>query len=535
MRKLHPTVASLPLLAIAACSLCGKQPPARLDLSELARRLPGQAKITLLIPKLGSFGEKLKRLEQLKAASLAAQLQGFDSSSEYVTAITNQIGMDFRSSSEIARTGIDPDQGFGVAVVPNGSVAIVVAVKDPAKLREAVANYARDHWGTVVATSSQKGGVSWTRLSSKPGITPQISYSIRDGVASIVLDVQASAPAPLEPAGARDRLSEDPFWSATVKELPDGDLYLRLPSGWQLGRWLSVPNSTVAVDLTPKAVKFRGRISSTSETSLALEKQPAEVLSGALPDDAFLLARFVGKPLRLGSVLKAIWGSSLEDAFRDSGVDLRSDVLGNLKPGVIASLSLAPTAILSSAPVLDVRRTNPFRFVHLVAIGSVKNVEQAKIALGRIGALAPKLGATVLEKQVAGRKVFVTSYAQGEGADFALIDDKLLVAAPMKRLEEALNRLSEPSDLRKAFAARSDLGSHLERGTLDAVVDVPRFCESIKNLPGSAWGVGGFAVKAAMLRWLTALDDLRALTLSLDAGRTFGVIDVELDVLLAEP
>jgi len=31
------------------------------------------------------------------------------------------------------------------------------------------------------------------------------------------------------------------------------------------------------------------------------------------------------------------------------------------------------------------------------------------------------------------------------------------------------------------------------------------------------------------------LDDLRALTLSLDAGRTFGVIDVELDVLLAEP
>ncbi len=481
MRKLHPTVASLPLLAIAACSLCGKQPPARLDLSELARRLPGQAKITLLIPKLGSFGEKLKRLEQLKAASLAAQLQGFDSSSEYVTAITNQIGMDFRSSSEIARTGIDPDQGFGVAVVPNGSVAIVVAVKDPAKLREAVANYARDHWGTVVATSSQKGGVSWTRLSSKPGITPQI------------------------------------------------------PSGWQLGRWLSVPNSTVAVDLTPKAVKFRGRISSTSETSLALEKQPAEVLSGALPDDAFLLARFVGKPLRLGSVLKAIWGSSLEDAFRDSGVDLRSDVLGNLKPGVIASLSLAPTAILSSAPVLDVRRTNPFRFVHLVAIGSVKNVEQAKIALGRIGALAPKLGATVLEKQVAGRKVFVTSYAQGEGADFALIDDKLLVAAPMKRLEEALNRLSEPSDLRKAFAARSDLGSHLERGALDAVVDVPRFCESIKNLPGSAWGVGGFAVKAAMLRWLTALDDLRALTLSLDAGRTFGVIDVELDVLLAEP
>jgi hypothetical protein len=289
------------------------------------------------------------------------------------------------------------------------------------------------------------------------------------------------------------------------------------------------------VDLTPKAVKFRGRIGSTSETSLAFEKQPADVLSGALPDDAFLLARFAGKPQRLGPVLNAIWGSSFEQAFRDSGFDLRSDLLANLKPGVTASLSLAPTAILSSPPVLDVRRTNPFRFVHLVAIGSVKNVEQAKIALGRIGALAPKVGATVTEKPVAGRKVFVTAYAQGEGVDFALIDDKLVVAAPIKRLEEAINRLSVPSDLRKAFAARSDLGSHLERGALDAVVDVPRLCESIKNLPGPAWGIGGFAVKAAMLRWLTALDDLRALTLSLDAGRTLGVIDVELDVLLAEP
>src|SRR5260370_37633831 len=127
--------------------------------------------------------------------------------------------------------------------------------------------------GTAGATAGKRGGWWGHRLSSKPGITPQISYSIRDGVASIVLDVQASAPAPLEPAGARDRLSEDPFWSATVKELPDGDLYLRLPSGWQLGRWLSVPNSTVAVDLTAKPVKFRGRIASTRETSWDLGEQ----------------------------------------------------------------------------------------------------------------------------------------------------------------------------------------------------------------------------------------------------------------------
>jgi hypothetical protein len=372
-------------------------------------------------------------------------------------------------------------------------------------------------------------------LSNKEGMAGQISYSIRDGVASILLDPQTQAPTTLEPAGAGGRLSEDPHWSAAVRELPDSDLYLYLPNGWRIGRWLSVPHSTVAVDLTVRAVKLRGRIVSSSEASLALEKQRAEAPGGALPDDAFLIGRFVGNSQHLASVLKGIWGSAFEDALRDSGLDLQSDVLNNLNPGIAASLSLAPTVILSSAPALDVRRINPFRYVHLVAIGSVKNVEQAKTAVAHIPAVAPKLGARVVEREVAGRKVFLTSYSQGEGADFALIDDKVLVAAPLKRLEEMLNRLGNPSDSRETLAARPDLAPYLERGALDVVVDIPRLCQSIKNLPGSAWGVGGFAVKAAMLRWLTALDDLRAFTLSLDAGRAPGVINAELDLLLAEP
>lgn len=489
----------------------------------------------MLIPKLGELGEKLKRLEQLKATSLAAQLHGFDRSSEYGTAIASQIGLDIRSPSEIARSGIDPNQGLGAALADNGNLSIVLAVKDPPAFRAAVADYARNHWGVLSESTSQKGGVSWTRLSNKAGMTGQISYSIRDGVASILLDAHTQAPTPVESVRAGGRLSEDPLWSAAVRELSDSDFYLHLPNGWRLGRWLSVPHSTVAIDFTVQAVKFRGRIASSSDASLALEKQRAEAPGEVLPDDAFLIGRFVGKPQHLASVLKGIWGSAFEDALRASGLDLQSDVLNNLNPGIAASLSLAPTAILSSAPVLDVRRTNPFRFVHLVAIGSVKNVEQAKTALAHVPAVAPKLGVRVVEREVARRKVFLTSYTQGEGADFALIDDKVVVAAPMKRLEEALNRLGERSDPRKTLAARPDLVPYLERGALDVVVDVPRLCQSIKNLPGSAWGVGGFAVKAAMLRWLTALDDLRAFTLSLDAGRAPGAIDVELDLLLAAP
>jgi hypothetical protein len=31
-------------------------------------------------------------------------------------------------------------------------------------------------------------------------------------------------------------------------------------------------------------------------------------------------------------------------------------------------------------------------------------------------------------------------------------------------------------------------------------------------MPSSAWGVGGFAIKAGTVRWLDALDDIRAIT-----------------------
>ena len=52
--------------------------------------------------------------------------------------------------------------------------------------------------------------------------------------------------------------------------------------------------------------------------------------------------------------------------------------------------------------------------------------------------------------------------------------------------------------------------------------------KAIRNLPTSAWGIGGFAIKATTLRWLDAMDDLRAVTAV--AYAKDGAVQLEVDL-----
>jgi len=518
-------------VALTACSICGRARTSRLDLAELGRRLPRTAKAQLAIPSLRRLAEKLTRLEALKAASFAAQLQGFNDASEYAAALATQIGVDLRSPSEMAKIGIDPDQGAGAALLSDGSVLVVLAAQDAAKLRDAVASFARNHWGAVTEGSASAGGQSWQTFARAGASRNQISLAVDRGIASIILDAQVPELAFFGPSPKTSRwLAEDVSWVDAMKGLADADAYLRISGDWQIGSLL-LSTATLALDFNRQLVRLRGIAPLAQENTRALEKQQADALAGWLPDDAILMARFAGQPQDLELLLGPVWTAKLEDAFATAGIDFRVEVLGNLRPGAFASLSLAPTAVLSSVPVLDLRRTNPFRFVHLVAIGTVKNSAQANEVLRRIPGAAPKFGVQFSEKELAARKVFVTSYAQGEGLDFGLIDDKVVVASPLKRLEDTLHQLSLAVP-RQPSPFRSELAPYLQRGALDAVLDVNRLSESVRSLPGTAWGVGGFAIKAAMLRWLAALDDVRALTFTAAVSRTPQALELELDLLL---
>ena len=52
---------------------------------------------------------------------------------------------------------------------------------------------------------------------------------------------------------------------------------------------------------------------------------------------------------------------------------------------------------------------------------------------------------------------------------------------------------------------------------ISVVIDLNKLAGSVRALPESAWGLGGFAIKATTVRWLDATDDLKRVTISVGA------------------
>src|SRR5262249_19894526 len=108
-------------------------------------------------------------------------------------------------------------------------------------------------------------------------------------------------------------------------------------------------------------------------------------LFGLAAPDAFLLARSLGSPSGLAPIWPLLAGRWVEEAVKQSGFDLDAQIFQNLKPGSVLSVSLAPTVNLATGvPELDVRRTNPFGYVHLVVAGEVKDAQKAAVTLEAI-------------------------------------------------------------------------------------------------------------------------------------------------------
>jgi hypothetical protein len=205
-------------------------------------------------------------------------------------------------------------------------------------------------------------------------------------------------------------------------------------------------------------------------------------------------------------------------AIRESGFDFKGEVLSNLKPGLIASISLAPGAKLGSGmPELDVRRTNPFGFLHLVAIGEVRDETKAGESLEKIPAVARRFDAQVKRGDLHGRPVYWSTYSQGEGAHFGLFSNKVFMAAPRSRLEGVVDALEGKSKVGAGAPSNREMIGALSEGALSAVLDFTQLANAVRALPSEAWGLGGFAIKASVVRWLDAMKDLRAITFEASA------------------
>jgi hypothetical protein len=525
------------LVVLAGCSRCGKEvgptgpagkPPS------VERFLPREAQAAIVVQDLGALGEKLARFQNLKIASFLAQLQNAQSADAVVSSVMRQIGVDLRSRQAIEKAGIDPGKGAGAAVLAAGQAFTVLGVKDAKALEETFANLAKNRLGAPERKEEKAGGGTLVTFSRKDAPTPQLGLLfigdfvlVAPGTTVAQLPTFASQP-------AEKSLVDEPVLAASLARLPkERDFHVYLPGGTSLVRPGTVQGVTVTGVIEERAVTLRADAPwpDTQESLAPLVPKEGPELPGYLPADSFLVARYRGEPSTLGGVWPYIVGPYVARAVQQSQFDIKGEVLDNLKSGLALGVALAPTAQFGSGiPELDIRRTSPFQYVQLMAVAEAKDAAKAQATLEKIPGIAGNFGAQVKPEEVNGKRVYLTSYRAGEGAHFAEVGGKLVLAAPRSRLEAALTSLAgKPGESPVA----QDLRDAVKDSAFFVVLDLRKLADAVRNLPSEAWGVGGFAIRATALRWLEATDDLRAVTFSLSQKEKAVQAEVSLKLTFA--
>lgn len=507
-RPARPAVA-LALVAIAAgCSKCGKTAESA---QGVERVLPKGAVGVVVVPNIEAVGKKLAILEQLKVAGFAAQLQGFGTAKAFSDALVNQLGLDLRSPEAIERAGVDGKRALGAAVLMTGHVYLALPVKDPAKLHAALESLSNRRLGAGAGREEKLGAVTLKTFSPQQGQPARLGYVLVHGYALVAAADAVSQLGMLATMPEGDSLATDAALKAAQGRLPgERDVFAWLPPGSPVLGRVPVTSALVTAALSPTGLSVAADApwKGDAEQLLVLEKKPAADLAGLLPNDAFLVARFQGDPKRLAPFAGELLGPYLSRAFSEAGFDLKAEVLEKLSPGVVVALSLADRPPMDRGlPSLDIRQTNPFTYAHLSGAAPLASKDGAWPTLDKVAALAPRFGAQMQRAEREGTPVLLTTYSQGEGVHFTVKDDRVLFASPVQRLDA----------LAKATGQGGAPVAGLGDDAVAVVVDLSRLSQSVRALPESAWGIGGFAIKATTVRWLDATDDLKAITVSVSA------------------
>lgn len=506
-----PAVVLCALLFWSGCSKCGANGPggAASRSSGLLELLP-QGSVLFVVNDLGAFGQKLKRLEQLKVLSFVAQTQGFGSTEELFTAAFGALGVDPRSDKAMREAGIAPERGMGAVVDDAEHSFVVLGVEDAGKLTAFVESQARNRRGASVRTTQAENGLSVVTFARPQETRPQLGLVILGKYAILggLMDARGlRAAAGLRPESSAARA---PALVAALKRLPtQRDLFAFVPQAVSKFGNLAAPvTASVVLDASGLNVQADLPAAVTGDLSWLKGVSSSPRLLRLLPDDAFVRIRFDGSPARAFPAWQKLVGPRLEALVRDAGIDVQKDLLDNLRPGGVASLSLSPTASVGAGlPALDVRQTNPFQYVQLVGLGELLRPEPWDQLLEKLTAAGPALGMTVKRASVDGTPSFHTSYARGEGVSLSRVKNLALIAAPASRLESTLRQVS-------AAVPAPSRGTELPPGPLALRVDFLKLADEVRALPPEAWGVGGFAIRAAAVRWLDVLSDVKSLDVS---------------------
>lgn len=479
------------------------------------RVIPRGAVGAVIVPSLDGLGSKLTLVQGLKVTSFVGQLQGFEDGKQLGDALVGQLGLDVRSHEALEAAGVDGKRAGAVAMLISGFPYLALPVKDEAKFHAALEKLAKQRLGTTLSKDVKSEGSSVTLKAFfvKEGEAPRVGYVIAHGFALIANGEGVSKLAALATMAENDSLFGDRQFDAELATLPkNSDLVVYLPNGTPALVHAPVGSAVASVTLTPSELTVL--VNATAKPNAldlaALTPQPGgKDLLGYLPRDAFVVARYQGDPSKLGAATKLAMGPYLRKAFDEAGFDVEAQALAHVLPGVVLSLSLSERPPMDKGmPQLDLRETNPFTYAHLSGAAAAKDKAAVLPALEKVATIAPKFGATMeLRTRADGQQAMITSYSQGEGVHFAPKDDLVFFASPIQRLDALVK-----SD-GKGGSPVTPLGDE----ALSVAIDLSRLSASVRALPESSWGLGGFAIKATTVRWLDATDDLKGISISLGA------------------
>ena len=488
--------------------------------------LPRDAQVTVVVPDLGVLPERIALLQKLKVASLLAQLQGFNGAAEGVDAVVGSLGIDLRSREAMKQAGLAPERGGAVVSFKDGRSYAVVGAGDEKRLLQSVATLAGNRLGATQRTSRAENGLTVVTFAKPGSATPELAFIMLGKYAFVASGAQVPLLRRAAELPRAQSLAEAADYQAALKRLPRERDLIVVGEGSE-GTFARA-RGTAILRLEPALFRIAIDIPPLpSGMWPGWDKRPGPDLTGLLPADAFLLVRAQVDPLALEPVLDRLVPQRLLNVLSQAGVYVQNDLLGNLLPGSVAAISLAPNASLADGmPSFDVRRTNPLQYVQGVLVGPTKDGAKANRMLQKVADAGPRLGFRADRSQMGASLLWSSRYAAGEGASWTMTNDRILVAGPKARLEQTLQLLAQgqPRQLSPA------LKSALEAEALTAVLDVAQLTRSIRALPPEAWGVGGFAMRATALHWLEATDDVKALVFG--ASTKDGVLEVQLALQL---
>lgn len=504
MKKL---VAVLLAVIAAGCAKCGK--PSGGPGRGIESVLPTGGTAYVIVPSVERLGQKLTQLEGFKAANFAVQAAGFETAHAYVDALVADLGIDVRSKEQLDKIGVASEGSAGVALMDDkGTAMLVLPIKDEGRIAAFIRTYSANRLGASMVEDKVENGVTVHRLMAAAGA--KLAWTTKNGYALIVTREGIDQVAGWAARGEGDTLAKDTSLPASLKRLPgERDAIIYAPPGGVPMLALPVSHVVIAASLDAKAftLSFDAPWGGDKASLAVFEAKKAASLLKLLPADAFLVARFGGEAGQLAPLVARLLSEPLRRAFSEGGFDLQA-ALEQLAPGAVMGVSLSPTAQMGSGmPEIDIRRTNPFTFVHLSGVAPVKSAEAIAPGLAKLSEVAPRFGAQMTLKD----GVYVTTYAQGEGVHFAAKGDQVLFGSPLPRVRALLEADGA------AGGPVAELAGALEASPVAVVVDLKRLGDSVRALPPSAWGVGGFAIKATTVRWLDNSDDLRAVTLGVSA------------------